>query len=412
MKYLLPILLLGLCFRGFGQSEFARTYYPAVNQAEMAITKEDYSSAYHFYKTAFAAVKSPFARDLFNALVCKILLNDFEGAKPLLIKLSQKGISPATLEQKEIFRRLEKRNEWESFKAVCQQIWESRSQDESSELVREWHKSVKADLDSAFVNSERVVEDHFSITTYKRGKVVKVVPKIDTAGVKKDSLWIRYPQYNTSRFVNIQSEVDSVESKYRKQIEEYLISHPWPGEDQLGISEDDLSFSSTLFTSLVGNQNKTYHFSFSDKSLTLYSVKGKNSHHMSSQIIKAVNEGRLHPIQASLFIMGSPPRLIEIFKATIENTSDCALVPEINGKIDKWLLKRRSITPQDENFFRYIRENFHMPSKDDMFEKYKYQAIRNKYFIFPQQIHREETTLPSCESAVGLLREAVIMDEH
>ena len=69
----------------------------------MAITKDDYQAAFSEYQSAFSAVKTPLARDIFNAVAYKFLLNDFEGAKPFLLKLAKKGIKAEDLEKQEIF---------------------------------------------------------------------------------------------------------------------------------------------------------------------------------------------------------------------------------------------------------------------------------------------------------------------
>jgi hypothetical protein len=69
----------------------------------MSITKDDYQTSFSDYQSAFSAVKTPLARDIFNSVACKFLLNDFEGANPLLLKLAKKGISAEVLERKEVF---------------------------------------------------------------------------------------------------------------------------------------------------------------------------------------------------------------------------------------------------------------------------------------------------------------------
>ncbi|MCP9754835.1 hypothetical protein EGI26_06625, partial [Lacihabitans sp. CCS-44] len=93
MKNLIIVCTLFITNQVFAQLDFRKEYYPVINRAEMAITKDDYQTAFTEYQTAFSAVKTPLARDIFNAVACKFLLNDFEGAKPLLLKLARKGIS-------------------------------------------------------------------------------------------------------------------------------------------------------------------------------------------------------------------------------------------------------------------------------------------------------------------------------
>lgn len=75
-KFILILAFSGSWLLAAGQSNFVKIYYPKINDAELAITREDFRQAAALYKEAFSSVKSPFAKDLFNAFVCKVLLND------------------------------------------------------------------------------------------------------------------------------------------------------------------------------------------------------------------------------------------------------------------------------------------------------------------------------------------------
>ena len=101
-------------------AQFSKIYYPHINRAELAITREQYTEALAAYREAFAAVKYPLALDLCNAVMCKISLRDFEGAKPFLLKLATKGIPAGTLEEDDLFRKVSA--QWETFKPVYSQI--------------------------------------------------------------------------------------------------------------------------------------------------------------------------------------------------------------------------------------------------------------------------------------------------
>ncbi len=118
-KKLLPLFLLFLSAGGV-TAQFSKIYYPDINRAEMAITQGLYSEASAAYREAFSNVKHPLALDLYNATVCRILSNDFEGAKPYLLKLATKGIPVETLEKEDVFQKVYSR--WETFKPVYRQI--------------------------------------------------------------------------------------------------------------------------------------------------------------------------------------------------------------------------------------------------------------------------------------------------
>lgn len=140
---MLKKLFLFLCFISGGASaQFSKIYYPHINRAELAITREHYSEASAAYREAFANVKYPLALDLYNATVCKILLHDFEGAKPFLLKLAAKGIPAGTLEKEDVFQKVH--GQWEAFKPVYHQIqstFESSLPDSVQAWAEEWQKS-------------------------------------------------------------------------------------------------------------------------------------------------------------------------------------------------------------------------------------------------------------------------------
>ncbi len=414
-KLILIIALSGSCLLVAGQSSFIKTYYPKVNQAELAITREDFRQASDFYKEAFASVKSPFARDLFNAFACKVLLNDFEGSKPYLFRLARKGVEIPALEQKEIFHKLKDKPEWENFKITYQQILDSRQHNDIEETIQALYTHYKADLDSAYYNSERVEENYYKVVTYKKNKIISVAIKRDSLDVPLDTNKVTMPKFMSRRFVNIQAEIDSVEVKYRAKVREYLNAHPWPGEDDLGINSTDLTFTSTIFNQLVRSQYNEYVFHSPNYSLTVYGTnygtkKSQESGFLTDQVKKAISEGLLSPVQASS--IKNMPRLIEIFKATIEDSTACVGFPEISSKVNKWLIKKRNLSKEDMELYAYIEQNFFMPNVEDNYKKAFYQALKNKFFIFPQTTNREETTLPSCETAIELLKGATLTEEN
>lgn len=120
-------------------AQFSKTYYPSINKAELAITRESYVEASMAYQEAFSKVKYPLALDLYNATVCRILLNDFEGSKPYLLKLAAKGIPLETLDKEDIIQKVSAR--WEAFKPIYYQIqsaFEKSVPDSVQTWIRKW----------------------------------------------------------------------------------------------------------------------------------------------------------------------------------------------------------------------------------------------------------------------------------
>lgn len=120
MSEKLLFVLLFLFPAGHLSAQFSKIYYPHINRAELAITREQYSEASAAYREAFANVRYPLALDLYNATVCKIILRDFDGAKPFLLKLAAKGIPAETLEADDLFQKVPA--QWETFKPLYSQI--------------------------------------------------------------------------------------------------------------------------------------------------------------------------------------------------------------------------------------------------------------------------------------------------
>lgn len=136
------LFLLFILISGRASAQFSKIYYPHINRAELAITRESYSEASAAYREAFANVKSPLVCDLYNATVCKILLNDFEGAKPYLLKMAIKGVSTETFEKEDVFQKV--RSQWESFKPVYYQVlstFERSLPDSVQTWAAEWKES-------------------------------------------------------------------------------------------------------------------------------------------------------------------------------------------------------------------------------------------------------------------------------
>lgn len=133
MKYW---FILFISVSSLAQSTFSESYYPDIDRAELAVIQKDYNAAIEAYNTAFSKVKKPLARDLYNVAMCKILLNDVDGAKPYLLKIASKGV-PIDFIEKTI-----PRINWTEFKPIYNQISQTfvRSiSEEEEELLLTWN---------------------------------------------------------------------------------------------------------------------------------------------------------------------------------------------------------------------------------------------------------------------------------
>lgn len=114
MKHLLLSIFLVFCsgLACFGQSaDFTKVYYPNINDAEMAITRQEFRLALTYYKTAFGSEESGFARDYRNAILCAIHTEDDAFAFNYLEKMILKGLDKTFLADT-IFKPLNRKPGW------------------------------------------------------------------------------------------------------------------------------------------------------------------------------------------------------------------------------------------------------------------------------------------------------------
>jgi hypothetical protein len=101
----------------FGQSiDFTKLYYPSINNAELAISRNEFSAALSYYKKAFDSVKSGFARDYRNAILCAIRTKDDAFAFNYLEKIILKGFEKDFLADT-IFDPLKGKRKWKKLMA-------------------------------------------------------------------------------------------------------------------------------------------------------------------------------------------------------------------------------------------------------------------------------------------------------
>lgn len=91
--------------------DFTQVYYPNINAAEMAITRQEFTVALSHYKMAFESVQSGFAHDYRNAILCAIRTNDDGFAFKYLEKMVLKGFDKAFLSDT-IFKPLTAKKAW------------------------------------------------------------------------------------------------------------------------------------------------------------------------------------------------------------------------------------------------------------------------------------------------------------
>lgn len=128
MKYIIYVLIIHVVFSIslIGQTQnmkvdYTQVYYPHTSQAKLSISNKDFKKALQHYKIAFKSVRRSFSSDVYNAVICNILIKDYKQASILVDTLLNKGIDIKEIEQKityypEIFSSFEKSTEWQKIK--------------------------------------------------------------------------------------------------------------------------------------------------------------------------------------------------------------------------------------------------------------------------------------------------------
>ncbi len=420
----------------FAQEDFTKTYYPKINQAELFITKGDFKNAAEAYNDAFKSISKPFATDYINALFCCVLDNDFENAKPILIKLAQKGISPEQIEKNELFKSSQYKEQWEKFRFTYFQIYDEFTPklknpifaelDSLRKLVADnfQEKYVIAELgdenkvDTVFVklkdwNSNLIYSKDF-ITSLKPieervAENLKIENHISELNKKAKNLLITAILDNSVEF-----EDNSLSySEFRGQDKlfnwlaffrdnELLISNRnyYPFRNKLPFKKDhanSITFNSNFTNYISGVFFKS--FTDLERNLILVFIK------------KSIENGKIKPEYAINLIENPDVYFkcnIKISKITIEDISECK--DQMANMNYKYFINDPKLSPTDLEAYEAFQNFWHINSIEDRRAKAIYNFKGNEDFIFSDNPRIEEITVPSCYSANIILKDAIIIN--
>lgn len=400
MKYLFILLTIVLTSPLFAQADFRKEYYPKINRAEMAITKDDYQAAFSEYQSAFSAVKTPLARDIFNAVACKFLLNDFEGAKPFLLKLAKKGISVSSLEEKEVFKFDNIKNQWNDYKFSYEQIQSMQNEEIAPDLLEKMsvfddkydslkakklafyvdqsgkqgiliskdlrNKKVENGLTPEQATSSEMISGNVSNKLYTKAQIALVDFVIENGFVSEEKMLVE-----SSGFLR---------NHYARNIDEYKFRMNFPSDG--GYFTDFKPFSA-----------------ISDE-------KKKEFDH---KILESVGQGKIHRDLALKLLFGyKTNNNLQFTKINIENIENCSL--ELKEKTYSLFYYKKTGHKLDDESQRTLEE-LQYGDSNLIFEKAKYKILENSYFSMSSDAQMEETTVPNCEVAKQFIDKANAIKE-
>ena len=400
MKNLFIFLTLLFSTSLFAQVDFRKEYYPAINRAEMAITKDDYQTAFSEYQTAFSAVKTPLARDIFNAVACKFLLNDFEGARPLLLKLAKKGISGSSLELKEVFMLDNIKSQWNSFKFLYEQIQSMQEEQVSSDLVEKIkvfdssYESLKGNT-IVFSLDENGRERQIKSRDYEKNKTKIVIPKEEI------------------EFNNLMNKVTSNElfTKAQNTLVGYVISDGFVDEENMFV--DDSDFLRNYFGWTIEKYRMRMDFKLNgaySRDLSPFSIIPDGKRKLfDSSLVESVKLGKMHRDLALKYLFGYRANNKLLFtKINIENIENCSL--DLKEKSYSIFYSNKSSQNLDTESQK-ILEELVLGDNNLLFEKAKYKVLINSYFAMSTEAQMEETTVPNCDIAKQIIEKANIIKD-
>jgi hypothetical protein len=179
------------------KADYTKVYYPVINNAELSITQGDYGVALAYYREAFAAVSTPFARDYYNAAVCAALVNNKKYTLNYLEELAKKGVSITYLEKQPVFDSLQTTKQWRKFRKKYPKY---RQHYESNINL-----DLRADLDELYARDQYFRNAKGGLRVY-----ADTLAKIEVANTKKFLNWVEKYGYPSESLIGVKDTIEDL----------------------------------------------------------------------------------------------------------------------------------------------------------------------------------------------------------
>lgn len=345
------------------QTDFYEKYYPAIDQAEGAFIRDEFTEAIRHYTEAFRAVEKPLARDLYNGVVCYYLSGNIDGAKPWLLLLARKGIDPAVLESQEAFKASNIQAEWQSFRPVYQQIYDTfaPSKDElTDQLIRNIQEQM--------------------------GKIRSLHNSLPDIYYEMDSLTVLSPEDSTA-ISRGEGQMKDIYHAISVAAAEHIIRYGFPSEERYGIVSEDLTMDA--LRSFLSNI-RFYSL------LPAASEDGKTGPEVIAQLneklLEEVGKGNVHRDYVLETVSGGD---LSFVRLVIPDDLSCA------ARGEQIFIRPRS-EGSDRSFDVLFGENEEMH-----IAKGYYSIFRNEYFLLHERATYEDVAGENCEQIMKLGQELI-----
>nr|MBP6620318.1 hypothetical protein [Leadbetterella sp.] len=372
----------------------------AINRAEMAITKDDYQTAFTEYQTAFSAVKTPLARDIFNAVACKFLLNDFEGAKPLLMKLAKKGIPGSSLEQKEVFMLDNIKSQWNNYKFSYDQIQGMQEEKVPADLLEKMQSFDNA-YDSLKANTLTFFVD-------QNGNQRILISKDLRNNKLNNTLTPEEAKMKSMINGNVSHELFN---KAQKALVDFVIENGFISEDNMFVEDSDFmrNYYAWSIDKYRFRMKFRFDWGYSTDEVPFSAISDEKKKEFDQKIIESVSQGKIHRDLALKLLFGYKADNKLLFtKINIENIENCSLdLKEKTYSLFYYKMTGQNLDAQSQRTL----EELQYDDSNLIFEKAKYKILKNSYFSMSSDAQMEETTVPNCEIAKQFIEKANIIKE-
>ncbi|MCG8410576.1 MAG: hypothetical protein MI739_04745 [Bacteroidales bacterium] len=136
-KYLILFLVFSLSLRIKAQN--AISYYNEINKAEIAISNSLFGKAIKHYEVAFSLKNTPFIKDIKNANLCALKINDYSNSFIFLEHLIKMGFSLECFNAKD-YDSIKNTHYWDKLKLVISESKIKRNQSLTNELKKRYFK--------------------------------------------------------------------------------------------------------------------------------------------------------------------------------------------------------------------------------------------------------------------------------
>jgi hypothetical protein len=385
----------------FGQTSIIEPYNNSINKAEIEIAAFNYEKALNNYLEAFKLNKKPLTKDIFNALVCRLYLNDFEKSKVLLFKLAQRGITWESLEKKGIFEISGNQSNWKSFIPFYEQFYEEKK-------LGDYYNYLIGNLDSLEQKSQNIFYNKMEyLSSNTEGEAQRAVKFRDFIklrnGVPLDSIKV----YSRQEAMLLEEKHELVFAEINNQIQDLLlkiVEIPGFFDSQLMEPNAMNNVVSFYLNQFLGEKNYK-------KSNPNVLIRKDVAESLRNQILEAYYNIEISPSQM-IYWMNHFELLSKIrytiHHLKVENPQDCEEFDNLN---EISFIKKETLSEDEKKFYKSLKSQYFLESIEDKYIKEKYALQYNQYFIFPKFSREEYSVMPSCDAALNIIKDAEILKD-